>query len=376
MSEGSLKGPLAEGARVMVIRLGAVGDVVRALAAVGVLRRERPDVWIGWLVEEPSHLLLERNPAVDEVFVFERRGWGRAQGLGGRWRWLASAAALRRRLRTCGFDVAVDLQGTLKSAAWAVASGARVRLGFGRGLARELSWMWMHRRIDSSSGARSRLQQFMALVRALGVGGERPPVSPSVPFPPIEDRREKVAGWILERGFQDRPWVVIHPGSSRAQQFKRWPAPRFAEVGRRLAARGVGVVIGWGPGEKDLAREVEAGCAGGAVLAPAGDLLDMAALLSQAHAFIGNDSGPMHIAWAVGAPVVGLFGPTDPEINAPPGSANRVLYAGPARQPGERRARRPLYLDRIQPGEVVSAVREILDRGGARRRNTTTARCG
>ena len=361
-SEGTI---LAQGGRVLVIRLGAVGDVVRALAAVGILRRKRPDVWIGWLVEESSQLLLEGNPLVDEVFVFERRGWRKAEGMLERWRWIRDADALRRKLRICSFDVALDLQGTLKSATWALASGARRRVGFGRGWAREASWFFTHDGVRPGPEARSRLQQFVALVRALGIEENPAPSSLQVTLPRSEDRREGISQWVSERGFDRRPWVVIYPGSSRFQQFKRWPAPRFAEVGRRLAARGVGVVIGWGPGEEELAREVEASCAGGAVLAPAGDLLDLAALLAATRAFIGNDSGPLHLAWAVGTPVVGIYGPTDPELNAPPGSSHRALYAGPPRRPSERRPRRPVYLDQIRAEDVEAAVAEVLGLSGA-----------
>ncbi len=351
---------LAEGARVLVIRLGAVGDAVRALAAVGILRRKRPDVWVGWLVEEPSRLLLEGNPSVDEGFVFDRRGWHRAEGMLQRWHWIRGVYALRQRLRTCSFDVALDLQGTIKSAIWALASGARRRVGFGRGWARDASWLLAHDGVRPGPEARSRLQQFVALVRALGIEENPAPSSLQVTLPRSEARREGISQWVSERGFDHKPWVVIYPGSSRSQEFKRWPAPRFAEVGRRLAARGVGVVIGWGPGEKELARDVEASCAGGAVLAPAGDLLDLAALLAATRAFIGNDSGPLHLAWAVGTPTVGIYGPTDPELNAPPGPSHRALYAGPPRRPGERRPRRPVYLDQIRAEDVEAAVAELL----------------
>jgi lipopolysaccharide heptosyltransferase I len=357
--------PLPPNARLLVIRLGAVGDVVRALAAVGLLRRERPDARLTWLVEEPSRLLLENNPAIDELLVFDRRGWRQARGWAERRRWLAAARDLRNRLRAARLDAVLDLQGTLKSAAWAVASGARRRVGFGRGVAREGSWLFGGERLRPPASARSRLEQFVFLVRALGVDAPVPEGGPPVPLPPLDPRREAAAGWAAERALDRRPWVVLHPGSSRAQQFKRWPAPRFAEVGRRLLVHGVGVVIGWGPGEEELAREVEAGCLGSATLAPAGDLLDLAALISRASAFVGNDTGPMHLAWAVGTPVVGLFGPTDPALNAPPGEAHKILYAGPPRRPGERRPRRPLYLDGIRPDEVEAAVLEILQRSGA-----------
>jgi lipopolysaccharide heptosyltransferase II len=350
-----------------VIRLGAVGDVVRALAAVGLLRRERPDVHVGWLVEEPSRALLETNPAVDEVYVFERHGWGAARGMAQRSAWLAAQADLRRRLRAARFGAALDLQGSLKSALWAIASGVPRRVGFSRDLAREGSWLLGGERVWIPAEARSRLQQFAALVRALGVGAVLPPDGRPVPLPDLTPRREAAARWVAERGFDRKPWVLLCPGSSRRQQFKRWPAGRFAELGRRLAARGVGVAIGWGPGEETLADEVESGCLGGASLAPAGDLLHMAALISHAGVFVGNDSGPMHLAWAVGTPVVGIFGPTDPELNAPPGGTCRVLYEGPPRRMGERRPRQPVYLDRVRAEEVEAAVMAALERTGVSR---------
>jgi ADP-heptose:LPS heptosyltransferase len=378
---------MSHSSRALVIRLGAVGDVVRVLGAVGRLRGEVPGLEIDWLVEEGARALVEGNPAITEAFVFERRGWSGAGGARARLRWLGAAADLRRRLRRHGYWAALDFQGTLKSGAWALASGAPLRIGFCRGLAREGSWLLMNRRVAPPPWARSRLQQFLALAEAavpiLGgrvapsappgppaaapgpISGPAPGSAPAVPLPPLESRRAAAARWLEQRGLGRRPWVLLCPGSSRSQEFKRWPAPRFAEAGRRLAARGVGVVIGWGPGEEGLAREVEAGCAGGAALAPEADLLDLAALASLASAFVGNDSGPMHLAWAVGTPVVAIFGPTDPELNAPPGGRNRVLYEGPPRRAGERRVRRPLYLDRVRAEEVEAAVLSILGEGAA-----------
>lgn len=359
------RSPLPAGARVLVIRLGAVGDVVRALAAVGLLRRERGDVRVGWLAGEGSRALVEKNPAVDEVFVLERRP--PPGGSGGRRGWLRSASALRGRLCAGRFDVALDLQGTLKGAAWALASGARRRVGFARGVAREGSWLLGGERVRPPAQARSRLRQFAALVRALGVEADLSADGRPVPLPDLAPRREAAARWLAGQGLDRRPWVLVCPGSSKSQAFKRWPAARFAEVGRRLVARGVGVVIGWGPGEEALAEEVEAGCLGGAERAPAGDLLDLAALASLARAFVGNDSGPMHLAWAAGTPVVAIFGPTDPELNAPPGDRNRVLYAGPPRRAGERRPRRPVHLHLVRPDEVEEAVLQTLERAGAAR---------
>ena len=358
---------LPQAARVLVIRLGAVGDVVRALAAVGLLRRERPDVRIGWLVEEPSRALLEANPVVDELYLFERHGWGAARGLAERRAWIAAVAGLRRRLRAARFDAALDLQGNLKSAVWAIASGTPRRVGFGRDLAREGSWLLGGERVRLPAEARSRLQQFAALVRALGISAVLPPDGRPVPLPDLALRREAAARWVAERGFDRKPWALLCPGSSRRQQFKRWPAARYAELGRRLAARGIGVAIGWGPGEEALADQVESGCLGGASLTPAGDLLGMAALISHAGVFVGNDSGPMHLAWAVGTPVIGIFGPTDPQLNAPPGGTCTALYEGPPRRPGERRPRQPVYLDLVRPEEVETAVIGALDRAGVRR---------
>jgi ADP-heptose:LPS heptosyltransferase len=362
---------MSHGARALVIRLGAVGDVVRVLAAVGRLRGALPGVEIDWLVEEGARALIEGNPAVGEAFVFERRGWSRAEGMRARLGWLRSAGVLRRRLRERGYRAVLDFQGTLKSGAWALASGAPLRIGFARGLAREGSWLLMNRRVEAPDEARSRLQQFMALADAAAAllgGHTHPSAAPdsaaaalAAPLPSLDSRREAAGRWLAQRGLDRRPWVLLYPGSSRSQEFKRWPAPRFAETGRRLAARGVGVVIGWGPGEEDLAREVAAGCAGGAALAPAGDLLDLAALASLAGALVGNDSGPIHLAWAVGTPVVAIFGPTDPELNSPPGERNRVLYEGPPRRAGERRPRRPVYLDRVRADEVEAAVLAVLE---------------
>jgi ADP-heptose:LPS heptosyltransferase len=125
------------------------------------------------------------------------------------------------------------------------------------------------------------------------------------------------------------PVVVLSPGTSRHQRHKRWPAEHFSRLAGLLASdAGVLVLVVWGPGEEELARSVAASSGGRAEVAPPTSLRLLASILRRAALFVGADTGPMHLAWSVGCPVLALFGPTDPRLNAPLGGLHVVLRSG------------------------------------------------
>ena len=296
-----------------MIRLGAVGDVVRTLPAVSSLRAAYAGAHLAWLVEPAATSAVQGQPWVDEVIVFPR------DRLEAALRRRAPAAALHelagflRGLRRRRFDLVVDFHGILRSALLGALSGARRRIGFARPFGRELAWCFATDRAQLPPVRISRFERNAELVRYLAVAA---PPAPA----PLRVDPARLARVAAELGPGGAP-AVIHPGTSDATPYKRYPAEGYARVARTLAREdGVRCVVSAGPARADraLAEAVVAASRGAARLAPATPTLgDLALLFAASRLYIGSDSGPMHVASLVGTPVVQLLGPTDPVENAP-----------------------------------------------------------
>jgi lipopolysaccharide heptosyltransferase I len=314
--------PLGERDRVLLIRLGAVGDVLRTLPALHMIRTRFPRLHLAWIVEDLALDLLSGHPEIDEVIRFPRPELLAALRSG---RPAAPLADLRRSLRARRFDVALDFQGSLKSGLVAFLSGAPRRVGFSPRHCRELSFLFTNDWARPRSRVLNRVEKNLALAERLGATGDE--VAMILPETPGEGARaESIVRTLAPRG---EPIVLLSPGTSRRQAHKRWPAERYATLASRIRRLGdARPVVAWGPGEETMARAVVDASQGGAVLAPPLSLRLLAALLRRAALFVGADTGPMHLAWAVGCPVIALFGPTDPRLNAPLGTDHVVLRRG------------------------------------------------
>jgi heptosyltransferase-1 len=286
---------LPRGGSVLVVRLSALGDVLFALETVAALRNERPDVAIDFLVEDRFRALLAGHPQLRDVLVYPRR------------RWLAIAGslwALRRRPR---YDVVFDVHGILKSAMHVACVRAAHRVGPAPPAAREGAARAYDLVVPMGPPVPHRADIGHRLLAAIGLSGRPvPPVLPT-PAPP----RELLAGTTAPR-------VFLHPGTSAFATFKRWPHDRFAELARALAARGVSVLVGFGPGERELAAPALAAAPGArAVDGGALGLLGMAGVMRECAVVVAADTGPLHLGAAVGARCVALFGPKDSERYGP-----------------------------------------------------------
>ncbi len=308
--------------RILIIRLGALGDVVRTLPALRAIRHRLPRAHISWLVEEGSRDLLEGHPDLDQLILLPRRELSRE--LRRPWllhRGLGRLAGMARRLRDEHFDAVFDLHGLLKSGLLARASGAPVRFGFPRELGREGNHRFLTHPLPVSPGVLNRVERLLEMLRAAGIE-PRPEAGAGI-FPPAEAKNS--ADNFLEQAVPavhdgSRGLAIFAVGSSRQQSWKRWPVDHFAMLALNLTSRlPLEVVLVWGPGEQQMAEAVleVAGPAPHIHLAPPLKLMELAALLERCRLFVGGDSGPMHLAAAMGAAVLGIFGPTDPELNRP-----------------------------------------------------------
>ncbi len=339
-----------------MIRLGAVGDVVRTLPAAAALRAAYPQAHLAWLVEPASASLLRGQPWLDEVLVFPRAALRQALRPG-RWRaGVREGVAFLRRLRRDRFDLVVDFHAILKSGVLARSSGAKRRVSYARPFAREGASLFANERAQLAPRLQSRFDRNAALVRYLGI--EAPLPERPLTVPAEADAR-------LTAALAGRPApVVIHPGTSDATAHKRWTAEGYAEVARVLDADGVPVLVSCGPSQSDqeIARAVLDAAGGAAALAPTTpSLLELAALLARARLYLGPDSGPMHVASLVGTPVVQLLGPTDPIENAPyAGTPSRTVRVPIACNPCRRGCAAATCMRMIAASAVLTAVRELL----------------
>ena len=312
--------------RIALVKLSSLGDVVHALPVAATLRAARPDAWLAWIVEEREAAVLRDHPALNEVIVVHTRRWRRAR----RPRDLFAAArdirAARRQLRMGRFDVALDLQGLIKSGLLTAATGAPVRIGFDRKWRREPAGGLFTNRQIAPPSTRHVVEQYLALLKPLGI------TTPRLEFrlPTVAAAEARLDEWLTTAGLKPRQrLVVLNPGAGRAD--KRWPVPRFVELATHLGLdAGAHVVVAWGPGEESAARAIVdgAGAAGPRpLLAPPTDLHALIALLRRASVMVAADTGPLHLAAALGTPCVGLYGPTAAARNGPYGAGHAALTA-------------------------------------------------
>ncbi len=351
------------GGRILCIRLSGLGDVVHALNALTLLRRERPDAYITWAVEERFAGLIRGHPHVDEVLTVPRLRWAAMLRSPWRWRRLArEVCAVWRRLRAAQFDASLDFQSSLKSAWLVLAAGAPVRAGFIGPVSRELNHLFQSELVRAPAEGVHRIERDLALLAPLGVRTRY--AEPAFPEPG-EDAHALAAA--LDERLGDGPTVLIHPGTSRFAAFKRWMPARYAQVADRLVEqRGADIVVSYGPGEEDLARQVVLLMRRPGLLAPPTRTLEeLMALLRRADLFIGSDTGPMHLASALGVPVVALFGPKDPVQTGPYCSRSLVVTGAVACRPcNRRRCHDVRCMTTISTGQVLDAAGRVLDGQG------------
>ena len=333
-------------ARILIVRLGSLGDLVHTLPAVAALRRTFPQAEIDWLVDQPHREFLELVPVITSLVVLETRG---ASG------WIQA----RSRMRARRYDLALDFQGLLKSAALARLSGATRVIGFERAALREAQAAWFYRERVVVGEAGHVIDKNLRLSEAAGAA----PGPLEFPIQPV--RSPKVDAFAA--GLPTR-YALVNPGA--AWPNKRWPPARLAAIARHLRDHhGLASVVLWGPGEVDAAKEVVAGSAGAAHLAPPTGLRDLIALAQDARLMVSGDTGPLHITSALGVPAVALFGPTSPQRNGPWDSEDISLSEfSRCDCHYERRCRRTAAdwcLGTIATGDVVQAIDSRLRRATA-----------
>ncbi len=339
----------------LIVRLGAMGDVIHTMAAVAALRAAFPDTKIGWAIEERWAELLRvkgaagsaarstAQPLVHLVHVVNTKRWRRAP---------ASAETLKQikstfaDIRAQKYELAGDFQGAIKSALVARFAGAGEIAGMAA--PREAPAKILYKRRIVTTGTHV-VELYHSLAEAIA-GQTLHVTAPEFP-------RDEWAEALIEKKFGSSQVVILNPGAGWAA--KQWPAERYGEVAKALSRDGLTPVINFGPGEDALARAAEA-ASDGTATAMSCSLSELIALTRRARLFIGGDTGPLHLAAAIKAPVVALFGPTDPARNGPYGTKNMVLRNSASKTSLSHASGADPGLLQITADDVVRAARQLL----------------
>ncbi|WP_378950867.1 lipopolysaccharide heptosyltransferase II [Pelosinus sp. sgz500959] len=299
---------------ILIVKLSAIGDVIHALPVAHALKKKYPNSRITWVVEKPAYDLLTNNPDIDEIIIFDKPKFKSIAGL------LTNGYTFAKELKACQFDLAIDLQGLFKSAAISYLSGATQRLVYCN--ARELSH-FIGQRICGEHEQGHVVERYLDVARHLNCKIDE------VVFPLYitELEAKKTVMIANHAGLRlENPYIVLAPGTNWPS--KCWPTTHFAELVDKLYDCNLIPVIVGGPNDQRLAQEIIANTKVPPIdLTGKTTMKQLAYLIKGSQTFIGGDTGPMHLAVAVGAKVVTLFGPTDPKRNGPYGKGHQIVLA-------------------------------------------------
>lgn len=335
--------------RILLIKLSSLGDVIHALPTLEALRSLYPQGQITWLVEEAQAPVLAGHPALDEVWPVPRLRLGNVRSRSD-WR---KILRLARRVREQPFDLVIDLQGLLKSAVWVALARSPRKLGYDR--TRELSYLPLTERLAPYDPDAHAVWRYLNVARSLGAPTEAPRFRLGFSLP--LDLSHLLPA---ETG---QPLAVLHPGARWPT--KLWPAAHWALLADWLAReKGFRVAITGSPGDHDLIEEIVTQAETPPLnLAGHTSLAELAALLQRAHLAVTTDTGPLHLAAALGTPVVALFGPTGPWRTGPFGQGHEIVRLDLDCSPCfQRRCPEPRCLSELPVSLAQAAVEKILVR--------------
>lgn len=282
--------------RFLLLRMGALGDIIHTLPAVCALRETFPKATIDWLVDQKWLSILDGNPCVDHVIPMNRRSW-------------RSVISGVRRLRKVHYTVAIDFQSLYRSAILGWLSGAPQRLGFDASYSRESGAAFFY---THTIGPRRKHKVEHNLELAEAAGARTCEVR--FPLTISAETAGEVQHILAAKNVGE--YFVLSPGGGWGS--KCWPPERYGELHRAIAQRyGWRGVISFGPGENDLAESVRRSAGSPEPIVEMFNIKQLVALLQRAKCFVAGDTGPLHLASALSTPVVGIYGPTDPARNGP-----------------------------------------------------------
>lgn len=344
--------------RILIVRTSAIGDIVFASPIAAALRRAYPHAHIAWLVEAGLEQLIAADPAVNEVLSWPRRQWATLRRTGRTVEWMRAVKAFRDFLRAQRFDLALDLQGLLKSGLLTRLSGAPQRIGLG---SREGSALLMTRTVEIGGPIERISSEYLHFAQRLGLDGGDfvPTLHASAAH---RDRAEALLG---ERGVHG-PYAVFAPFTTRAQ--KHWFEDAWQELAPQVAALGLRPVMLGGPADRDAAARIAAGAQHIVDIVGQTSLGEAAATIERAALVIGVDTGLTHMGIGFDRPTVAIFGSTRPYLDAGRRNAEVIwlgMHCSPCRRHPTCNGAFTCLRD-IRPARVIEAARRVLAVGSGR----------
>lgn len=343
---------------ILIVKLSAIGDVIHTLPALNAIRRHDPEGCITWLVEEDAAPLIENHEALDRVLVSKRKRWIKGLVSASGLKNIKEAYRFLKTLRDTRYDLVIDFQGLFKSGIMAGLARGKRKAGFGRGMDHmEYSYFFLNERVPAVAMDHHALLRSMMLLNALGIPAYE------IEFKiPIRDRdRHLVEERLMKHGVKgDRPLVAVNPMAK--WETKLWSNDKFANLADILIGQfGADVVFTGSPGDRKTIQHIMSAMKEKAVnLAGETTLINLAALYKKADALVSTDTGPMHLAAAVGTPVVALLGPTAPWRTGPFGSGHQIIRTGIKCSPCyKRKCDTRECMERISVRNVLDGVRKL-----------------
>jgi len=340
--------------RILIVKPSALGDVVHALPLLGILRHNFPETVITWLVHSEFASVLDANPMLDEVIEWDRGNWQTRRQA---WESLRSFWEFLKAMELGGFDLVIDLQGLFRSGLMTYATGAPVRVGFSN--ARELAHKFYNVTVDVPSVPVHAVDRYLLIADYLHL--KRIPVAFTIIVD--EEARSNAQACFAHVRREGRPLVLVSPVSRWPS--KEWLPEGFARTARTLIdQRHAEIVLTGSTRERPRTERIRALLEGHALnLAGQTTLAELIALIAEADLFLTNDSGPMHIADALGTPLVAVFGPTDPVRTGPYRQRRHVIHDGKLTCSPclKRYCSRVRCMEAVQPETVSDLAMKVLD---------------
>jgi heptosyltransferase I len=348
--------------KILMVRLGAIGDVIRTLPALRALRHNLPEAYIAWVVEDRAASLLINHPDLNKVFVVPRRKW---QQNFLSFQTPKEFVRFIQNLRKENFDLVLDFHGLFKSGLISFLTGVEHRVGYARKFSKEGNYLFTNDRVALPDYKINRVERNLLLVKHLGLK-----IDEHNPLIPISEKDREIVDSTILAGLTSfsGPKIIMHPGSSPSTPYKRWDVRRFARLADSIIQKyGGKIFFTAGNDEQELVNDITAQMnETHYVLCQPETLTQLAETIKRCDLFIGNDTAPMHLAAFVGTPVIALFGPTDPIENAPFGKGEAIVIrkdvaCNPCRN---RECQNLLCMDAISIKDVLEDVDRVLLRKG------------
>jgi len=346
--------------KILILRLSAVGDVLRTLPSVMALKEHFPSSHIAWVVEEPSKTLLESQPEVDQVILFPRKRWTKGlKSIGEAWKTLREVGQFILKLRRERFDIVLDFHGIIKSGAISFLSGSSKRIGYDRKSSREGNFLFSNIKVKLPKEKISRYQRNFALLKGLGLQVKDFNARLHIPQ---RDREYVESFFIRLNPPLRRPSIAIHAGTNPKAIFKRWMPGHYAQLADRMIRElDATVIFTWGPGELESVEAIRKEMREQSALGPQTETLtQLGEFFRHCDLYVGGDTGPMHIASLMGTPVLVIYGPTDPVFHEPLGRHMKVMRQVGCNPCRNRSCKDLKCLKIITVDDVFKATKEIL----------------